>query len=189
MTDNLTRCDWGISDPILIRYHDTEWGVPEHDDQKLFELLSLDCFQAGLSWLTILKKRENFRKAFNNFKISLVAVYDNNKVTQLLNNNGIIRNRQKIEATINNARRILDILEDFYSFDKYIWQFTDNKTINNQWKTIGEIPATSKESDEMSKDLRRRGFKFAGSTICYAFMQSAGMVNDHTIDCFRHGQV
>ncbi len=189
MADNKSKCDWGSSDPILLEYHDTEWGVPEHDDQKLFEFLALDCFQAGLSWLTVLRKRENFRKAFDNFKIPFVALYDSKKVKQLLDNPGIIRNKQKIDATINNARIILELLKDFDSFDKYIWQFTDYKTITNHWKTIGEIPATSKESDEMSKDMKRRGFKFAGSTICYAFMQSAGMVNDHTTDCFRHSQI
>ena len=189
MTDNLTRCDWRTSESILINYHDTEWGVSVHDDQKLFEFFALDCFQAGLSWLTVLKKRENFRKAFDDFKIPTVADYDNKKVTQLLNDPGIIRNRQKIESTINNAQRILDLLKDFESFDKYIWQFTGFKTITNHWKNIGELPVTSKESDEMSKDLKGRGFKFAGTTLCYAFMQSVGMVNDHTVDCFRHSQV
>jgi len=189
MTDNISRCDWGSSDPLLIHYHDTEWGVHEHDDHRLFEFLALDCFQAGLSWLTVLRKRENFRKVFDNFKISSVASYGSKKVAQLITNPGIIRNRQKIEATINNARCITDIYEQFESFDKYIWQFTGYKTIINRWKEIAEIPATSKESDEMSKDLKKRGFKFAGSTICYAFMQSVGIVNDHVISCFRHSQV
>ncbi len=189
MSDNLTRCDWRTSEPVLIHYHDTEWGVPVHDDHKLFEYLALDCFQAGLSWLTVLKKRDNFRKAFDDFKILSVAAYDNKKIALLLDDPGIIRNRQKIEATINNARRILELLKDFKSFDKYIWQFTGYKTITNHWENISELPVTSKESDEMSKDLKKRGFKFAGTTICYAFMQSVGMVNDHTVDCFRHGQV
>ena len=189
MADKLTRCDWRTSDQILLQYHDTEWGVPVHDDQKLFEFFALDCFQAGLSWLTVLKKRDNFRKAFDDFKIPSVASFDNKKVTQLLKDPGIIRNRQKIEAAINNAQRILDLLKDFKSFDRYIWQFTNYKTITNRWKNISELPVTSKESDEMSKDLKSRGFKFAGTTLCYAFMQSVGMVNDHTVDCFRHSQV
>ncbi len=189
MDNKISRCDWGSTDPLLIHYHDTEWGVPVHDDQKLFELLALDSFQAGLSWLIVLKKRENFRKTFDDFNISSVTSYDNKKVLLLLNDSGIIRNKQKITATISNAAKIIEVQKEFGSFDKYIWQFTGNKTITNQWKIISEIPAVSPESDIMSKDLKKRGFKFAGSTICYAFMQSAGMVNDHVTDCFRYNQV
>lgn len=180
------RCDWSSSNTLLIKYHDEEWGVPMHDDQLLFEHLSLDCFQAGLSWQTVLNKRENFRKAFDNFNLQLVARYNQVKVNELLENKGIIRNRQKIEATINNAQKILEILTEFGSFDKYIWQFTAGTTHKNNFKKISDIPATSKISDSMSQDMRARGLKFVGSTICYAFMQATGMVNDHVISCFRH---
>jgi DNA-3-methyladenine glycosylase I len=189
MKPQTIRCDWTNNNPYNIEYHDTEWGVPLHDDQKLFEFLILDAFQAGLSWLTILKKRENFRKAFDNFDAKKIALYDDKKINELLNNAGIIRNKLKIHAAVSNAKSFLKIREEFGSFDKYIWQFTKHKTIVNKWKNWKEIPASTKESDAMSKDLKKRGFKFVGSTICYAFMQAAGMVNDHTVDCFRYKEV
>ncbi len=185
----IQRCEWSTNDPLYIEYHDKEWGTPLHDDQALFEFLILDGMQAGLSWITILRKRENFRKAFNNFDPVKVASYKNSKIDKLMSNEGIIRNKLKINASITNAKAFFKVQKEFGSFDDYIWQFTDGKTKQNSWKTIREIPATSKESDKMSKDLKQRGFKFVGSTICYAFMQAAGMVNDHTIKCFRHKQL
>lgn len=182
----LNRCAWPADDPLMMQYHDEEWGVPLHDDDKLFEFLVLDAFQAGLSWRTILYKRENFRKAFDQFNAKKIARYSDKKVTQLMNDAGIIRNRLKITGTVENAKRFLEVQKEFGSFDQYIWQFTDHKTLVNKRKS-GEPPvATSPESDAMSKALRQRGFKFVGSTICYAFMQAAGMVNDHTVSCFRH---
>ena len=186
---NKIRCDWTHNNPYNNEYHDKEWGVPLHDDRKLFEFLILDAFQAGLSWLTILKKRENFRNAFDNFDAEKIAAYDENKIKELLNNQGIIRNKLKIKAAVSNAKAFLSIQREFGSFDKYIWQFTGYKTIVNRWKSWKEIPASTKESDAMSKDLKKRGFKFVGSTICYAFMQAAGMVNDHTVDCFRYSEL
>ena len=183
------RCTWAASDPIYLKYHDTEWGIPLHDDRKLFELLSLEGFQAGLSWITILKKRSNYRKAFDQFEALKVAVYDSGKVKELLSNKGIIRNKLKIEAAIQNAKSFLAVQKEFGSFDNYIWQFTGRQRIKNAWKTLAEIPAQTKESLAMSKDLKKRGFKFVGPTICYAFMQAAGMVNDHIVDCFRYSQV
>jgi DNA-3-methyladenine glycosylase I len=183
------RCAWAGTDPIYLKYHDTEWGIPLHDDRKLFEFLLLDGFQAGLSWITILKKRSNYRKAFDHFEPGKMAAYDLYKVKQLLANKGIIRNRLKIEAAIQNAKSFLAVQKEFGSFDKYIWQFTGSQTIKNAWKTMTEIPAQTKESVAMSNDLKKRGFKFVGPTICYAFMQAAGMVNDHTVDCFRYSQV
>jgi DNA-3-methyladenine glycosylase I len=173
----------------MIEYHDNEWGVPVHDDRKLFEFLVLDAFQAGLSWSIVLKKRENFRKALSGFDWERIAKYDKRKLDRLITNQGIIRNRLKILATVTNARAFNRIRREFGSFDEYIWKFTGGRTIKNEWKTLREIPATSKESDAMSKDLKRRGFKFVGSTICYAFMQAAGMVNDHLVDCFRYDEV
>jgi DNA-3-methyladenine glycosylase I len=173
----------------MIAYHDTEWGLPLHDDRKLFEFLVLDAFQAGLSWSTILNKRENFRKAFDNFDPVKIARYKQTKIDRLLSDAGIIRNRLKIAATITNARAFLATQKEFGSFDKYIWQFTGGKPKVNKWKTMKQIPPCTKESDAMSKDLKSRGFKFVGSTICYAFMQAAGMVNDHTVDCFRYKEV
>ncbi|MFC2104811.1 DNA-3-methyladenine glycosylase I [Bacteroidota bacterium] len=181
-------CNWAKK-PLDIEYHDTEWGVPVHDDKKFFEFLVLDTFQAGLSWSTILHKRENFRKAFDNFDYRKIAEYDQSKIDSLLKNVGIIRNRLKIYATISNAKAFLKVQNEFGSFDKYIWSFTGGKTIINKWKELKEIPATSNESDAMSKDLKKRGFKFVGSTICYAFMQGAGMVNDHLVDCFRYKEI
>ena len=183
------RCDWSIKDELLIQYHDTEWGVPLHDDRKLFEYLILDAFQAGLSWSIILKKRENFRIAFDNFEPEIIAEYGDKKISELLMDSGIIRNKLKINATIVNAKAFLKIQEDFGSFDKYIWQFTNGRMLVNSYKTWKEIPATSRESDAMSKDLKKRRFKFTGSTICYAFMQAIGMVNDHTVSCFRYKEV
>ena len=180
------RCPWPKDDTLMIHYHDTEWGVPLYDDAKLFEFIVLDSFQAGLSWSIILRKREHFRKAFDNFRIKKIAVYNQSKIEQLLNNANIIRNRQKIMATITNAVCFIKIQEEFGSFSKYIWQFTGGKPINNKWKKMQKIPTRTTESDLMSKDLKKRGFKFVGSTICYAFMQACGMVNDHTVDCFRN---
>ncbi len=184
-----TRCGWSEKYPILNDYHDKEWGVPSRDENHIFEMFSLDCFQAGLSWITILNKREAFRKAFDGFKIERVAQYDEKKIEELLLNPGIVRNKLKIPAVINNARVILKMRGEDISFSEYIWSFTEGKTIHNHWKSIGEIPATSPESDAMSKDMIKRGFKFAGSTICYAFMQSIGMVNDHVVTCFRHPEL
>ena len=180
------RCPWPSDDELMIEYHDTEWGVPVHDDRKLFEFLVLDAFQAGLSWRTILYKRENFRKAFSDFDFEKIARYRQSSVDRLLKDAGIVRNRQKIAATMTNAKAFLEIRKEFGSFDKYIWQFTNGTTIHNGCKTLEHIPATSPESDAMSKDLKKRGFKFVGSTICYAFMQAAGMVNDHLTSCFRY---
>lgn len=183
------RCTWTKNNPYNIKYHDKEWGVPVHDDKKLFEYLLLDSFQAGLSWLTILKKRENFRKAFDNFEYKKIADYDVEKINNLMNDESIIRNKLKIKAAISNAKEFLKIQKEFGTFDKYIWQFVNHKTIKNSFKSWEEIPATSKESDIMSKDLKKRGFKFVGSTICYAFMQATGMINDHEITCFRYNEL
>lgn len=183
------RCTWPGSDPLMVTYHDEEWGTPLHNDQKLFEFLILDTFQAGLSWSIILKKRENFRKALHNFNPKKIIKYTQKDVKRLLNNPSIIRNRLKIEATIINAQQFLEAKKEFGSFDKYIWQFTNHKTKQNKFKTLKDIPAKTSESDAMCKDLKKRGFKFVGSTICYAFMQGAGMVNDHTVDCFRYAEV
>lgn len=182
-------CEWPTGNALMLQYHDEEWGVPVHDDRLLFEHLALDGFQAGLSWQTILNKRENFRRAFENFNIARVAEYDTSKIELLMQDAGIIRNRQKIEATINNARRVLEVQEEFGTFDRYIWQFTGGKTKVNRCRTLQDIPATSGESDAMSKELKKRGFKFCGSTICYAFMQATGMVNDHVVDCYRYEEV
>jgi DNA-3-methyladenine glycosylase I len=170
----------------MITYHDNEWGVPVHDDRKHFEFIVLDCFQAGLSWKTILHKRENFRKAFDNFDYKKIAAYGEEKFQALLMDAGIIRNKMKIRATIGNARALLAIRKEFGSFDRYIWQFTSGKILHNQWTKMSEIPARTPESDAMSRDLIKRGFRFAGSTICYSYMQAAGMVNDHIVSCSRH---
>ncbi|MFQ6115303.1 MAG: DNA-3-methyladenine glycosylase I [bacterium] len=184
-----TRCPWANSDSLYINYHDHEWGVPEHDDNKLFEKLILEGFQAGLSWFTILKKREKFKTAFDDFDPNKMANYDENKVKELLSNEGIIRNRLKIEAAIQNARAFLVVQKEFGSFDTYIWQFVNGKPIQNAWKRVKEIPAKTLESEAMSKDLLRRNFKFVGPTICYAYMQSMGLVNDHLVTCFRHEEI
>ena len=183
------RCQWAGSDSLYESYHDIEWGVPLHDDCQLFEFLLLEGAQAGLSWITILKKRENYRKAFSGFDPEKIARYDPEKVLALLQNEGIVRNRLKISAAIGNAKAFLRTREEFESFDAYIWQFTGGATIQNHWKTLNELPSSTKEADQMCKDLKRRGFKFVGPTICYAFMQTVGMVNDHTVDCFRHAEL
>lgn len=183
-----TRCSWAEK-TIFHDYHDTEWGVPVHDDRKLFEFLVLDAFQAGLSWSTILNKRENFRKAFDDFDYEKVARYDQHKIDELLQNEGIIRNKLKVNGTVKNAKAFIQVQQEFGSFDKYIWQFTGGKTLVNKWTDLKQIPAKSKESDSMSKDLQKRGFTFVGSTICYAFMQAAGMINDHLVTCFRYKEV
>lgn len=177
------RCAWVNDDPLYIDYHDHEWGVPVHDDRKLFEFIVLEGAQAGLSWYTVLKKRENYRQAFDGFDPRKVAEYGEAKVEELMNNPGIIRNRAKIQAAIANARCFLKVQEEFGSFDAYMWRFVGGKPIVNHWRSIREVPATTPESDAMSKDLKKRGFKFVGSTICYAHMQACGMVNDHTMDC------
>ena len=184
-----TTCDWPSNDPLMIRYHDEEWGIPLHDDQKIFEFMLLDAFQAGLSWKTVLHKRENFRKAFDGFDVNKIAGYGEMDYERLLADAGIIRNKAKIRGTIQNARCFLEVQKEFGTFDSYIWQFTGGTTINNKWKSLKELPASSKESDAMSKDLKSRGFKFVGSTICYAFMQAAGMVNDHLVTCTRNPSV
>ena len=184
-----SRCTWTGSDPLYIKYHDTEWGVPLHDDGRLFEFLILDGAQAGLSWLTVLKKRQNYRKAFDNFDPGKIAGYDARKVQELLSNEGIIRNELKIKAAIQNASAFLAIQKEFGSFDRYIWRFVGGRTLQNSWQRLADIPAYTKESTAMSADLKRRGFKFVGPTICYAFMQAAGLVNDHSVHCFRYNEV
>ncbi len=188
MTEQV-RCGWVGDDPIYQAYHDEEWGVPEWDDRALFEKLILDGFQAGLSWITILKKRDNFRKAFDGFEPDIIARYDEDKIQTLLSDAGIIRHRGKIEATIGNARSYLQIMEREGGFSHYLWQFTDGKTLQNNWKDMSQVPAKTKESEAMSKRLKADGFKFCGPTICYAFMQAIGMVNDHTVDCFRYQEL
>ncbi len=185
VTDKKVRCGWCLSGELMVKYHDEEWGNPVHDDKKLFEFLLLDAFQAGLSWSTIINKRKNFRKAFDNFNYKKIAKYDSKKINELLNDEGIIRNKLKIYSSVENAKLFIAVQKEFGSFDKYIWQFTGGKTIHNNRKSMKEIPAVSAESDAMSKDLKKRGFNFVGSTICYAFMQAAGMVNDHIENCFR----
>jgi DNA-3-methyladenine glycosylase I len=184
-----TRCRWAGTDPLYIQYHDTEWGVPLHDDRKLFEFLILEGAQAGLSWLTVLKKRENYRTAFDGFDPRKIAVYDSVKTENLLSDAGIVRNRRKIESAIRNAGAFLAVQDAFGSFDAYIWRFADGKPVKNTWKTHEEIPSQTKESAAMSRELKKRGFQFVGPTICYAFMQAVGMVNDHTTDCFRYEEV
>jgi DNA-3-methyladenine glycosylase I len=178
------RCPWAGSEPIYQEYHDTEWGIPSHDDRHLFEMLTLEGAQAGLSWITILKKREGYRQAFDNFNVQKVAKYNDRKVESLMKNPNIVRNRLKIASTIQNARMFIEVQREFGSFDKYLWQFVNGKPIVNKWKTVKDFPAKTKESDILSKDLLKRGFKFVGSTICYAYMQAVGLVNDHTVDCF-----
>ena len=183
------RCGWVTNDPLYLAYHDREWGVPERDDQKLFELLILEGAQAGLSWLTILRKRENYRQAFAHFDAGKITTFGEKQVAALLANEGIVRNRLKIAATIQNAHAFLAVQKECGSFVAYLWQFVGGKPKTNAWKTLKEVPAKTVESDAMSKDLAKRGFKFVGSTICYAFMQAAGMVNDHTVDCFRYEEI
>jgi len=184
------RCDWvPMAIPIYVDYHDYEWGVPLHDDGRLFEFLVLDTFQAGLSWLTILKKRDNFRRVFMDFDAEKIAVFDQQKVAVLCQDAGIIRNHQKIEATIQNAQAFLTVQREFGSFNNYIWQFVGDRPMQNAWKTVAEIPAKTVEAETVSKDLVKRGFRFVGPTICYAFMQAAGLVNDHLVHCFRYHEL
>lgn len=183
------RCEWCGTDPLYITYHDEDWGVPVHDDRKLFEMLILEGAQAGLSWLTILKKRQNYRKAFDDFDPGKVAQYSQIDLDRLLTDPGIVRNRLKIESAIKNARGVLEIIEEFGTLDSFFWRYVDGMPQQNAWTSVAELPAWTKTSDMMSKDLKRRGFNFVGPTICYAFMQSVGMVNDHTVNCFRHEQV
>jgi len=187
----LTRCAWvSLDDELYSRYHDQEWGVPlRGNEHALFERLCLEGAQAGLSWITILRKRDNYRAAFDDFDPALVARYDDAKVATLLANPGIVRNRAKINAAISNARAFLAVQDEFGSFDRYLWDYVDGKPIQNQWRTLAEIPAETELSRRLSKDLKKRGFKFVGPTICYAMMQAIGMVNDHTVDCFRHAEV
>jgi DNA-3-methyladenine glycosylase I len=182
----MRRCDWAGSDPLYVEYHDTEWGIPLHDDRRLFEMLVLEGAQAGLSWLTILRKREAYRRAFDRFDPRKVARYDARKVRALLADAGIVRNQLKIESAVKNARAFLEVRDEFGSFDAYIWRFVGGQPIRNAWRAMKDIPARTLESDAMSKDLRKRGFSFVGSTICYAFMQATGLVNDHVVDCFRY---
>ncbi len=185
----MTRCEWCGTDPLYIAYHDDEWGIPVHDDRLLFEFLILEGAQAGLSWLTILKKRENYRKAFHSFDCERIAGYKEEDVTRLLADASIVRNRLKIESTIKNARGTLAIQEEFGSLDAYLWRYVDGIPIQNSWRSLVELPVKTKISEMMSKDLKKRGFNFVGPTICYAFMQAVGMVNDHTVDCYRHCQI
>lgn len=186
---NKNRCTWCGNDPLYIAYHDKEWGVPVYDDDTLFEFLILETFQAGLSWITILRKRENFRKAFDNFDYTKIATYNEDKYESLLQDQGIIRNKLKIKATISNAQAFINVQKEFGSFSKYIWFFTNGKPIKNNYKNMSDIPATTALSDIISKDLKKRGFKFVGSTVIYAHMQATGMVNDHVVDCFRYKEV
>ncbi|ADL56681.1 DNA-3-methyladenine glycosylase I [Gallionella capsiferriformans] len=180
------RCAWAGSDALYCHYHDTEWGVPLHDDQRLFEFLTLEGAQAGLSWITVLRKRENYRAAFDNFDAARIAAYDTDKIASLLLDAGIVRNRLKVQSTVTNAQQFLRVQAEFGSFDRFLWQFVDGKPVQNTWRHLAEVPASTAQSDAMSRELKRRGFKFVGTTICYALMQATGMVNDHTTDCFRH---
>lgn len=184
-----TRCEWVGDSEIEIAYHDDEWGRPVHEDRRLFEFLILEGAQAGLSWLTILKKRENYRRALDAFDPQAIAAYDDKKIAALLDNPGIVRNKLKVESTVTNAQAALRVQDEFGSFDAYIWQFVGGTPIQNQWTSLSELPAKTPESKAMSRDLKQRGFKFVGPTICYAFMQAVGMVNDHTVDCFRHAEL
>ncbi len=181
-----TRCSWAGDDPLYVAYHDDEWGVPVHDDRTLFEFLILEGAQAGLSWITILKKRENYREAFDGFDPRRIARYRAARIEKLLGNAGIVRNKLKVRRAVTNAKAFLAVEKEFGSFDRFIWQFVDGQPKVNAWKSMAEVPASTPESDAMSKELKRRGFKFVGSTICYAYMQAVGMVNDHTVDCFRY---
>jgi DNA-3-methyladenine glycosylase I len=180
----IKRCEWLTKENLYIEYHDKEWGVPVYDDRKLFEMLCLEGAQAGLSWWTILQKRENYKKAFDNFEAEIIVNYTEEKLAQLMEDKGIVRNRRKIESVVTNAKAFLEIQKQYGSFSNYIWKFVDNKPIINSWKSIKEVPASNELSDKMSKQLKKDGFKFVGSTICYSFMQAVGMVNDHTTECF-----
>ena len=183
------RCGWCGSDPLYIAYHDDEWGVPIHDDRRLFEFLVLEGAQAGLSWLTVLKKRENYRKAFHEFNVERIARYSQRDVGRLLTDAGIVRNRLKIESAIKNARGVLNIREEYESLDAFLWRYVDGVPVQNTWRSLADLPTHTKASDQMSKDLKKHGFSFVGSTICYAFMQAVGMVNDHLTGCFRYGEI
>ena len=185
----LTRCEWCEKNPLYIKYHDKEWGVPVHSDKKLFEFLILEGFQAGLSWLTILKKRENFKTAFDNFDFNKVAKYDKKKINSLLKDEGIIRNKLKVNAAVSNAKTFLEVRKEFGTFNNYIWRFVKNKPIQNKFKSLKDIPAKTDLSDKISNDMKKRAFKFVGSTIIYAHMQATGMVNDHVVDCFRYKEL
>ena len=185
----INRCEWAGTEELYIAYHDLEWGVPLHDDRRLFEMLILEGAQAGLSWSTILKKRENYRAAFDGFDPQKIAAYTEADLERLLKNPGIVRNRLKVQSAVKNARGVLEIQEQFGSFDAFLWGYVDGQPIQNAWRQLGEIPAKTELSDRLSKDLKKRGFSFVGSTICYAFMQAVGMVNDHVLDCFRYGEV
>lgn len=189
MTDTRHRCEWAGTDPLYVAYHDEEWGVPEHDDRRLFEFVLLEGAQAGLAWITILRKREGYRRAFDGFDPERVARYDEAKKAELLADASIVRNRLKVASAITNAQAFLDVQQEFGSFDRYLWQFIGGEPKVNAFRTQSEVPASTPESDAMSKDLKRRGFKFVGSTICYALMQATGMVNDHVVDCFRYHEV
>ena len=184
-----TRCEWASGDPLMMRYHDEEWGVPVHDDRTLFEFLVLEGAQAGLSWLTVLRKRENYRQAFDNFEVEKVANYGEKKIAALLENTGIIRNRLKVRSAVTNAKAFLIVQQEFGSFDNYIWQFVHGEPIHNAWQNMAELPAKTEIAGALSKDLIKRGFKFVGPTICYAHMQATGMVNDHVVHCFRYPQL
>jgi DNA-3-methyladenine glycosylase I len=183
------RCTWAGEDALYQRYHDSEWGVPLFDDRQLFEFLILEGAQAGLSWITVLRKREHYRTAFENFDAERIAVYDSNKIESLLQNPGIVRNRLKVQSTVINAQHFLQIQSEFGSFARFIWQFVDGRPRQNSWHSLADVPSSTPESDAMSRELKRRGFKFIGTTICYAFMQATGMVNDHTEQCFRHQEI
>jgi DNA-3-methyladenine glycosylase I len=183
------RCEWAGTDPLMVAYHDMEWGVPVHDDRRLFEFLVLEGAQAGLNWMTILRKRDGYRRAFADFDPAAVAAFDEARVQELLVDAGIIRNRLKIQSAVGNARAVLQVQEEFGSFDRYIWGFVGGKPLQNSWESLRQLPAETVESQAMSKDLKKRGFRFVGPTICYAFMQAVGMVNDHTRDCFRYQEL
>jgi DNA-3-methyladenine glycosylase I len=184
-----TRCEWCGSDPLYVAYHDTEWGVPVHDDQRLFETLILQGAQAGLSWFTILRKRENYRRAFDGFQVKSIAAYSKRDVQRLLNDPGIVRNRLKIESAVRNARAVLEIQEKYGSLDDFIWRYVDHTPRQNAWESISQLPARTEQSDRMSSDLKKLGMGFLGPTICYAFMQAVGMVNDHMVDCYRYQEI
>lgn len=187
--ENKIRCEWCLGNDLYINYHDKEWGVPVHDDKVHFEFLVLESAQAGLSWLTILKRREHYRRLYDGFDAVKVAAYDEQRIEMMLQDPGIIRNRKKIESSVSNARHFLEIVEEYGSFDKYIWGFTGGKVITNQWKSLAELPANTSLSEKVSKDLKKRGFRFLGSTIMYAHLQSIGIINDHIVDCFRYKEV
>jgi DNA-3-methyladenine glycosylase I len=188
-SNTISRCEWSLGTPIYVDYHDLEWGTPVHDDVKLFEMIALDGMQAGLSWLTILKKREHFRKAFDGFRPEIIAAYPPEKVEELLQDAGIIRNRAKVAAIVTNARLTLEVQQEFGSLDNYLWRFVDGKPVVNGWRSMSQIPASTPLSDRVSQDLKSRGYKFCGTTITYAFLQAAGLVNDHVVDCFRYKEL